>query len=373
MASDTATLESLPNEILLSVLFDFPAEALLPLSAVSRRFHAIVLRLLSNRLAGVVSASNELILECYHPSAKLSTPYLHCKFLGTGPLDGGRSISCPAVDAGPAEEGVPEEGLEHSLCQLRQLYSHFRPLPLEEGGRVGRRRRARAALQQLQQQDVASGNAIAPTNSEMDEEETPEPPSLDVNLDEAELFTQLCTVTNLVKLGPRHGVFSSHVNVSDGLIRVWRDWLGSAAAGGSERRPGVDGGARAGILWADPHEHVGVRFRVSETTDHWRAPLLVGVNDDPPVSYRLVYDELVIRTSQLLLMTEKSDAQEATSSDTMVLINSKPPAVEFHPAQMLFYPTNIKLAPLVAPHERREHHFDRPRWDYGPWRSTAIA
>ncbi|KAL8408458.1 hypothetical protein RB594_007050 [Gaeumannomyces avenae] len=369
MASDPATLESLPNE----VLSDFPAEALLPLSAVSRRFHAIVLRLLSNRLASVVSASNELILECYHPSAKLSTPYLHCKFLGTGPLDGSRSISCPAVEAGLAEEEVPEGGSEHGLCQLRQLYSHFRPLPLEEGGRVGRRRRARAALQQLQQQDVASGNTAAPTNSETVEEETPEPPSLDVNLDEAELFTQLCTVTNLVKLGPRHGIFSSHINISDGLIRVWRDWLGSAAAGGSEWMPGVDGGARAGILWADPHKHVGVRFRVSETTDHWRAPLLVGVNDDPPVSYRLVYDELVVRTSQLLLKTEKSDAQETTSSDTTVFLNKKTPAVEFNPAQMLFYLANIKLAPLVAPSERKQHHFDRSRWGYSPWRPTAIA
>lgn len=250
-----------------------------------------MLRLLSNRLASAVSASNELILECYHPSVKLSTPYLHCKFLGTGPLDGSRSISCSAVEPGPAENEAPaEEGSERSLGRLRQLYSHFRPLPLEEGGRVGRRRRARAALQQLQQEDVTNGNATAPTNSEVEEEAIPEPPSLDVNLDEAELFTQLCTVTNLVKLGPRHGLFSSHINISDGLIRVWRDWLGSAAAGGGQRRPGVDGRSRAGILWADPHKHVGVRFRVSETTDQWRAPLLVGVNDDPPVSYRLEYD-----------------------------------------------------------------------------------
>ncbi|KLU82286.1 F-box domain-containing protein [Magnaporthiopsis poae ATCC 64411] len=367
MASDPATLESLPNEILLSVLSVFPAKALLPLSAVSRRFHAIVLRLLSNRLASAVSASNELILECYHPSAKLSTPYLHCKFLGTGPLDSGRCISRSAVDAGPAEGEVPEEGSERSLGQLRQLYSHFRPLPLEEGGRVGRRRRARAALQQLQQQDVTNGNATAPTNSGMEgeEEATPEPPSLDVNLDEAELFTQLCTVTNLVKLGPRHGLFSSHINISDGLIRVWRDWLGSAAAGDSQRRPGVDGKSRAGILWADPHKHVGVRFRVSEITDHWRAPLLVGVNDDPPVSYRLEYDELVVRTSHLLLTTEKSDMQEATSSDTAVFLNNKPKAVDFDPAQMLFYPCNIKLAPLLA------HHFDRPKWACGSWRSTT--
>jgi hypothetical protein len=40
-----------------------------------------------------------------------------------------------------------------------------------------------------------------------------------------ESFAQLCTITNLVRMGPKPGLFRSHINMSDGVIRVWRDWL----------------------------------------------------------------------------------------------------------------------------------------------------
>jgi hypothetical protein len=51
-----------------------------------------------------------------------------------------------------------------------------------------------------------------------------------VHLESHELFSQLCTTTNLVRLGPRRGVFTSFVNVADGVIRIFRDWLAKSAA-----------------------------------------------------------------------------------------------------------------------------------------------
>lgn len=59
-----------------------------------------------------------------------------------------------------------------------------------------------------------------------------------------------------------------------------------------------------------------------------------------------------------------------TQADTAVFLDNKPKAVDFDPAQLLFYPCNTKLASLLA---QPEHNFDRPRWDWGSWRSATVA
>lgn len=130
-------------------------------------------------------------------------------------------------------------------------------------------------------------------------------------LDEGELFSQLCTVTNLVKMGPKPGLFLSHVNIGDGLIRVWRDWLAAQARTS----------APAPILWADARQTVGVRFRVTEREQTGlAAALLVEVSDEMPVAYRLEFDEVVVRAGRLLLMAEKSEQQEVTTSGKAIVI-----------------------------------------------------
>ena len=122
-------------------------------------------------------------------------------------------------------------------------------------------------------------------------------------------------MTNLVKLGPKPVLFLSHANVGDGVIRVWRDWLAQQADNLIDRV--------APILWADAAQNVGVRFRVAHHGAALeRLPVLVAAGEEMPVAYRLEFDELVVRTSRLLLMVEKSEAQEVTTSGKAVIIAS---------------------------------------------------
>lgn len=165
-------------------------------------------------------------------------------------------------------------------------------------------------------------------------------PTQDVHLDEGELFTQLCTVTNVVKEGPRHGLFISHVNVSDGVVRVWRDWLARHAS----KNPSDGSGSprnEEDILWADPGKNVGLRFRVVPGPAE-RMPLLTGPGDDAPVSYVLEYEgehvhvlasdavsrltalvstELLVRSTELLLAVEKSEVHDVAFSSTAIIIS----------------------------------------------------
>lgn len=217
---------------------------------------------------------HELILECYHPSAKLSTPYLHCDYLGTDGL------------AGYDED----EERQLTFGQLHNLYSRFRPVVQEENRRA-RARYPSAGGMQLNDDDTAS---------------------ITVHLDEGEMFSQLCAVTNMVKTGPRRGLFLSHVNINDGVVRVFRRWLIARAAGEGEDEP---------ILWTDRYKTVGLKFRVQENVDQ-RPALWSEDDEDPPLSYTLVYEELLVRTSRLLLNVEKSEDQEVMSTGKAIVIAS---------------------------------------------------
>jgi hypothetical protein len=200
-----------------------------------------------------VLQDRELILECYHPSDRISTPSLFNKYLDT--------------------DNLTEAGVDANMEDLNQLYARFRPYLGDEN----RRPRARR-----------------PTARVIDGTDEPLPtevPSHDVNLEAGELFSQLCTVTNLVKIGPRKGLFLSIVNVTDGVIRVWREWLREQAERSvtEQQREGQSSNLDdSSILWTNSYKDVGVRFRVLPRGDA-PAPLLLGMNDEPPVSYTLEY------------------------------------------------------------------------------------
>lgn len=51
-------------------------------------------------------------------------------------------------------------------------------------------------------------------------------------------------------------------------------------------------------------------------------PVLVRKDEDPAVSYSLQYEELVINTTQLLLLVEQSIDQEVQNSGKAVVIGS---------------------------------------------------
>jgi hypothetical protein len=310
--------------MLTAILSTLPTSSLLPLVRISRRFYAVTMCILHSRLKHAARLpAHRLILECYHPSDKLTTPYVFCDYLHTDPL--------PPDDGGAGGEyRFPE----HTVAGLRGLYSHFRPVVQDENRRPRLRypTAAQAQAQAQAQQAAEDGQSSVP------EPAAPELVSQALNLDEGELFSQLCTVTNLVKVAPQRGLFLSHVNVSEGVMRVRRDWLAAQAATSDEEREADihDGssstssssssrGASGPILWADAEHNVGLRFRVVEQEaqgSFYRRPLMVSADEDLPVSYRLEFEELLVRSHRLLLMVEKSEVQEVNDSGKAIVIAS---------------------------------------------------
>ncbi|GAB0136949.1 hypothetical protein EsDP_00005233 [Epichloe bromicola] len=281
-----AAIDTLPNEVLFVSLAFLSARELVQLLPVSRRFHALTTRMLHRRLVDVSSLShNELILECYPPIARLSAPTLTCRFLGL-------------KHAG--EDGI--NGDSPSSGDLSRLYSAFRPVLVEE---VPRRRR-RVSWSGGQASRVG------------------EPATLEVNVDQGEVFSQLCVSTSVVKETVQQGIYVSHVNVCDGVIRVWRQWLaeraGSSGMDGQDEHDAVAAIDSNNILWVDAAKNVGLKFRV-EMGPMERMPLLSGPGDDGPVSYILIYQELIVRTTSLLLAMDASAVQEVSRSSKAVVIS----------------------------------------------------
>ena len=117
-------------QLIVQLLTPFPTRALLPLTAVSQRFHNIILRILHYRLLLAASLKEyRLILECYHPSTKWTEPYLFCTYLGTDGLsskhEGEGSLYADCANAA-------------RLQKLSGLYSRFRPARPEEERHISR-------------------------------------------------------------------------------------------------------------------------------------------------------------------------------------------------------------------------------------------
>ena len=152
---------------------------------------------------------------------------------------------------------------------------------------------------------------MVPSESSPTEQETEGLVSHSVHLDSHELFSQLCVVTNLVKLGPRRGVFYSFVNVADGVVRIFRDWLAKRAGEASGRgldpkRESLEGNgekdvsgmdiciadvqAEARTLWVDRRRNVGIRVRIKEKNWKRDVPVLLHRDEDPAVTYSMEYE-----------------------------------------------------------------------------------
>ncbi|KAH8681053.1 hypothetical protein BX600DRAFT_445656 [Xylariales sp. PMI_506] len=280
-------MDSLPNEILIHAFSLFPTTSLLSLAHVCQRFYSLVSRVHYARLIEAIALEDhELILECYHPSAKISTPYMFCNYIGT--------------------DGLEEIGRNPTMKELGELYSRFRPVLGEENRRPRARYPTRSVIEGFDQPlvDLAAH---------------------EVSLDASELFSQLCTVINLVKIGPRRGLFLSCVNIIEGVARIWREWLTSqaelSANPRSTKKAASLGPFDSSILWADRTMNVGLRVRVT-VNPSFHAPVLVGPHDEPPVSYILEYEELLVRTNQLLLSMERSEAQQVNPSAKAIVIAS---------------------------------------------------
>ncbi|KAF6822643.1 f-box domain protein [Colletotrichum plurivorum] len=307
MSGLTTPIDSLPNEILIAILSTLESRELLHLTLVDRRFNAAATAILQQRLLHTVKLEgHEVMLESYHPSARLSTPSMSCRFTGVDFLN----HTC-----------ADEEDM--SLSDLSKLYSHFRPVVSEETRRMRR---------------IYSRRMPAP----MQEDIGDEPVFQEISLDEDELFSQLCTTTSLVKTGPRPGIFASHSNIEDGVVRVWRHWLERAAIKCAVAPPSKQQRDESTILWLDATKNVGLRFSVTRSAQAQEPmPVLHSRCEDPPVAYTLLYEgktlssghphrmrqltmtsELLVRTSQVLLAMEKSAVQEVVDSGKAIIIAS---------------------------------------------------
>ncbi|KAI0161833.1 hypothetical protein GGR52DRAFT_561314 [Hypoxylon sp. FL1284] len=288
MEQSTLTIDSLPNEIIIQVLNSFPTRSLLPFAAVCRRFYGLVGRVHFTRLVEAARLQDhQVVLECYHPSERVSTPSLHCEYLGM--------------------DGLAEAGNDARLGDLYDLYARFRPFAGDE---------MHSARHPGMVREIQPAQA----------------PSHEIFLDSDELFSQLCTVTNLVKLGPRHGLFSSIANVNETVVRVWRHWLAANAAESKQKQRASSIADDPSILWTDASKTVGLRFRVVEDRST-PAPVLFGREEEPSVSYSLEYQELLIRANWLLLSFETSEAQEVTHAG----------AVYFPGSGAVYHPCNTFL------------------------------
>lgn len=300
MAVLPAGIDSLPNEVcvlsflaftvadsaklFVQFLTSFSTRELLPLAAVSYRFHDIVLRLLHHRLVAAATLQDRnLVLECFHPSMRTSTPGLSCEYLGTA------GLSDDIEGQGSLYAGLDRVG---RLGKLAGLYSRFRPQEADNERKPRRRHPAG---------DVP-GNPN--TSSSQDVLDLPAIPSHTISLESHELFSQLCTNTIIVKVGPKRGLFLSAVTVGEGVIRVFRHWLAeNATSPGSETPPiqrpsasNMDGTVIENpdkrTLWVDNGSNIGVRFRVIERQDLGSTPVLLGRDEDGPVTYTLEFEGL---------------------------------------------------------------------------------
>jgi hypothetical protein len=137
-----------------------------------------------------------------------------------------------------------------------------------------------------------------------------------LSMEAHELFTQLVAQTNLVKIGPRHGLFTCFVDVEEGVLRVWKDWLAETAAKCRRSEAGTQGEIveKVGkgkdivmeidntvedrksdvtdpqILWVSQSKNSGIRFNVKEKKFRRDAPILIRADEGMPVSYEIEYD-----------------------------------------------------------------------------------
>lgn len=259
-------------QLLIHVLLPIPTDSLLQLIPVSHRFQNLVLRIVHARL--LVAASLEdrkLILECYHPSAQYTEPYLFCDYLGTPGLS----------DEGEGQGWMYEASeKDNRLGRLRGLYSRFRP----------QRPDADPPFRSHPAGDVPGSRTYYDSLSKPTK--SIELVSQKMNLDSHELFSQLCVSVNLVQVGPRRGVFLSCVDVLRKTTpRIWRDWLAEGAQSTNGRSIKLtdleDERQYHRIIWVDNARNIGIRVHVQERRWRRHESILIHQDEDQAVSYSL--------------------------------------------------------------------------------------
>ncbi|KIW47928.1 uncharacterized protein PV06_00577 [Exophiala oligosperma] len=177
-------------------------------------------------------------------------------------------------------------------------------------------------------------------------------------LDADELFCQFCAYASLVRLGPHRGVFLSNVHIvqpGQGVMRVWKQWLQDRAQelwlseGKGERERDLSSqsfsasssssssstsstsssspnncpniGLDKNILWTDYRKNVGLRVAIRDRDGKCctRGPPSEEYQDTP-MSFVIEIQELVVRTTHLMLAVETSSSQAGDGKTGKALI-----------------------------------------------------
>ncbi|KAK6391424.1 hypothetical protein LTR65_004588 [Meristemomyces frigidus] len=330
---------ALPNEILLSIFTLFPTRSLVSFTPTCQQFHSLILRVLHHRLQIAASLNGyNLYLECHHPSARLTASELFCISLGTDGLD--------ELLANQHEDGryVGE------VRRLGELYSRFRPQRKEPKDKAPPRHPAGDIPGSRTYLGSVSASVASPANDADVVSDT-------VTVDAHDLFSQLTTMAYLGKREPRRGYMHSIQEVTEGTIRVWRKWLtdqceskkwtdgetvvvhhdtpSSSTTGNSKARadsvytPTKD----PSVLWINTRDdNVGIRFRVKERKWRQAAPLLYTSDVDIAVSYEVQFEEILVRTTHLLLTLEEAQKQIDNHSGKAIVFGSYAGIQEFDTA-----------------------------------------
>ncbi|KAF4307746.1 F-box domain cyclin-like protein [Botryosphaeria dothidea] len=81
---------------------------------------------------------------------------------------------------------------------------------------------------------------------------------------------------------------------------------GSASGKGKEAEVDEETADGKRLLWVSPARNVGLKFRVRERKFRRDNPILILADEETAVSYDIEYEELLVRTSHLLLTFENS-------------------------------------------------------------------
>ncbi|KAF7620485.1 hypothetical protein AFLA_005791 [Aspergillus flavus NRRL3357] len=290
-------LYSLPNEVFVQILCPLPTHSLLPLTTVSHRFYALILRILHYRILVSVSLNKyNLMLDCLNPSSYSTKPHVFCKYLGT---DG---LSSQYEGKGSLYENVDTA---QQLGRLGSLYSRFRPRVVAMGRIGGARRFASAVHPEQPESSVVT---------------------LPIELEAFENFIQICVAVNIVEVMWGSNFPLGAVTVDNGVIRLFRDWLKTHAKhsgqshGSSPESEESDNTACSltseapyQMVWVGQKKNVGLKVRVKEkdfmfenVNRAWGGPVLPYHNEGQSACYELTIEELHVRTTRLFMTLEKS-------------------------------------------------------------------
>lgn len=254
-----------------------PVQLLFQTRFVCRRFHDLTARIIHARLLRAASLTDrKLILECYHPSAQYTEPYLYCDYLGTP------GLSDKIQDQPPIFDFTGDQKAKEGT--LERLYSHFQPTRKDPEPKIYRSHPAG---------DVPGSRASEVANR-VREPFGESTVSQNVSLEAHELFTQLRFLVAVVQTGPRRGFFLSVENLIDKTQRIFRNWLaeraeaiGGQTAGASNSVTNEHGCGADRMLWVDQKKIVGLRVRVEERKGRKESPILYNKDEDQAVSYSL--------------------------------------------------------------------------------------